>query len=141
MARFTRLACGYCHAFSRLQLAICLMLAGPTPSAKLGTPRKPCAGARSRNRTGTLVLPKRRILSPLCLPISPPGRVFGGETRNRTGIGGFAIRCITILLSRRNLKLQLEMNEGKPECFPSELEREKSLELSTSTLARLRSTN
>ena len=31
-------------------------------------------GARNRNRTGTLVLPKRRILSPLCLPISPPGR-------------------------------------------------------------------
>ena len=31
-------------------------------------------GARNRNRTGTLVLPKRRILSPLCLPISPPGQ-------------------------------------------------------------------
>src|SRR3990172_5373589 len=98
-------------------------------------------GARNRNRTGTLVLPKRRILSPLCLPISPPGRVFGGETQNRTGIGGFAIRCITILLSRRSANLQLEMIEGKPECFPSDLEREKSLELSTSTLARLRSTN
>jgi hypothetical protein len=24
----------------------------------------------------------------------------GGETQNRTGINGFAIRCITILLSR-----------------------------------------
>jgi hypothetical protein len=33
------------------------------------------------------------------------------------------------------------MIEGKLECFPSELEREKSLELSTLTLARLRSTN
>src|SRR4030066_1447574 len=65
----------------------------------------------------------------------------GGETRNRTGIGGFAIRCITILLSRRAVYQQLEMIEGKPECFPSDLEREKSLELSTSTLARLRSTN
>jgi hypothetical protein len=65
----------------------------------------------------------------------------GGETRNRTGIGGFAIRCITILLSRRTANQQLEMSEGKPECFPSDLEREKSLELSTYTLARYRSTN
>lgn len=29
-------------------------------------------GARGRNRTGTAV--NRGILSPLCLPISPPGR-------------------------------------------------------------------
>src|SRR4030066_682944 len=74
----------------------------------------------------------------------------GGETRNRTGMGGFAIRCITILLSRRTANQQLEMIEGKPECFPSDrcrdtsllyLEREKSLELSTPTWARLRSTN
>jgi len=98
-------------------------------------------GARNRNRTGTHFLRLRRILSPLCLPISPPGRIFGGETQNRTGIGGFAIRCITILLSRRIAFHQHEMIEGKLECFPSELEREKSLELSTLTLARLRSTN
>ena len=31
-------------------------------------------GARNRNRTGTHFLRLRRILSPLCLPISPPGR-------------------------------------------------------------------
>ena len=49
-------------------------------------------GARSRGRTGTLVLPKRRILSPLCLPISPPGQMFRGERRNRTGINGLAIQ-------------------------------------------------
>jgi hypothetical protein len=54
----------------------------------------------------------------LCLPISPPGRVFGGETQNRTGMGGFAIRCITILLSRRSKKLLFEMIEGKLEYFP-----------------------
>src|SRR3972149_7062665 len=75
-------------------------------------------GARNRNRTGTLVLPKRRILSPLCLPISPPGRIFGGGGRNRTGVYGFAIRCITILLPRRTANQQLEMIEGKLNAFP-----------------------
>ncbi len=64
---------------------------------------------------------KRRILSPLCLPISPSRRWthgrppeakapatevagacrFGGATRSRTGLDGFAIRCITALLSRQ----------------------------------------
>src|SRR5690606_13556291 len=34
-------------------------------------------GARDRNRTGTAVT-RRGILSPLCLPISPPGRVSWG---------------------------------------------------------------
>ena len=32
-----------------------------------------CSGARDRNRTGTPFLRMRGILSPLCLPISPPG--------------------------------------------------------------------
>jgi hypothetical protein len=77
----------------------------------------------------------REILSLLCLPIPPPGlrEVFyrlvvpylceiGGATRSRTGLNGFAIRSITALLSRH-------------------LERETRLELATSTLARLRSTN
>lgn len=49
----------------------------------------------------------------------------GGGTRNRTEVHGFAGRCITTLPSRPQ--------EG--------LERETSLELATSTLARLRSTN
>ncbi len=65
---------------------------------------------------------KRRILSPLCLPISPPGpnvhcrrlggrmcRTWdrrqgersGGAWRSRTALDGFAIRCITALLTRQ----------------------------------------
>ena len=49
---------------------------------------------------------QRGILNPLCLPISPPGRgwlqdillyLYGGGTRSRTEIHGFAIRCIAIL--------------------------------------------
>ena len=32
-------------------------------------------GARSRSRTGTPI--RREILSLLCLPISPPGRIVG----------------------------------------------------------------
>ena len=53
---------------------------------------------------------KRRILSPLCLPISPLGHAdlqvehccynFGGAARSRTGLAGFAIRYITALLPR-----------------------------------------
>ena len=69
---------------------------------------------------------KRRILSPMCLPISPLGHSCivkqkspdksiceasrdkiepgsGGATQSRTGLDGFAIRCITDLLSRQNL--------------------------------------
>ena len=34
-------------------------------------------GARGRNRTGTPI--RREILSLLCLPISPPGRMEGVE--------------------------------------------------------------
>lgn len=52
----------------------------------------------------------REILSLLCLPISPPGHNLhfiisftnndGGACRNRTGVYGFAGRCITTLLTR-----------------------------------------
>jgi hypothetical protein len=72
--------------------------------------------------------------------------IDGGATRSRTGLDGFAIRCITALLSRhsrcRDFEV-VEISEKKGSLrFPfSKLEREKSLELSTSTLARLRSTN
>ena len=72
----------------------------------------------------------------------------GGAGRSRTDLHGFAIRCITALLPRRESN-----TKGKPalpfcrlcrkkqqRCFFN-MEREKSLELSTSTLARLRSTN
>ena len=60
-------------------------------------------GARGRSRTGTVVA-NRGILSPLRLPIPPPGQVHrrknketGGWGRNRTGVHGFAGRCITTL--------------------------------------------
>ncbi len=47
----------------------------------------------------------RGILSPLCLPISPSGQSkqadFGGGGRNRTGVDGFAGRCITTLPPRQ----------------------------------------
>ena len=70
---------------------------------------------------------------------------FGGATQSRTGLDGFAIRCITDLLSRRRsnpLSAVHSDKKGKPGLpFFLRLEREKSLELSTSTLARLRSTN
>jgi hypothetical protein len=77
----------------------------------------------------------------------------GGAARSRTGLAGFAIRYITALLPRRILsaigfgqwprRSFINPNEKGQhfEVLPFELEREKSLELSTSTLARLRSTN
>ncbi len=85
--------------------------------------------------------------------------MFGGGGRNRTGVDGFAGRCITTLLPRRGSRivpvnlgsrcpvayrtaLVVTNEKGKLDGFPIViLEREKSLELSTSTLARLRSTN
>jgi hypothetical protein len=66
-------------------------------------------------------------------------RMFsGGAGRSRTDLHGFAIRCITALLPRPTEPLAKRGSESLP-FF--KLEREKSLELSTSTLARLRSTN
>jgi hypothetical protein len=70
----------------------------------------------------------RGILSPLCLPIPPPGLgayyieqlyIFleliknGGWGRNRTGVDGFAIRCITTLLpSQKSFILILFINKA-----------------------------
>ena len=48
---------------------------------------------------------KRRILSPMCLPISPLGLIDGGAVRSRTGLTGFAIRGITALLPRHESPL------------------------------------
>jgi hypothetical protein len=59
-------------------------------------------GARGRSRTGTDVV-IRGILSPLRLPISPPGLKTGGWGRNRTGVHGFAGRCITTLPPSRDM--------------------------------------
>ena len=53
-------------------------------------------------------LERRGILNPLCLPIPPLGhrvinllRGYGGVSRSRTELHGFAIQCITALLTRR----------------------------------------
>ncbi len=62
---------------------------------------------------------QRGILNPLCLPIPPLGQtlyindsnriintlIYGGATRSRTEIDGFAIRSIAILPSRQISKL------------------------------------
>ena len=91
--------------------------------------------------------------------IQAQGIETGGAARSRTGLAGFAIRYITALLPRRILNKarlyhayvlkKFPLNTFKRtnekgqhfEVLPFKLEREKSLELSTSTLARLRSTN
>jgi hypothetical protein len=106
---------------------------------------------------------------PQCLGLM--AMTFGGAARSRTGLAGFAIRYITALLPRptslflsaaaklagptdlvyrlKNPSVQIlstatDYSNKKGQHFevlPFKLEREKSLELSTSTLARLRSTN
>src|SRR3954471_17042904 len=65
---------------------------------------------------------------------------LGGGSRTRTGIDGFAGRCMTLLPSRPAYEKgkALVLRIGLPFGI---VERETSLELATSTLARLRSTN
>src|SRR5688572_28520806 len=78
--------------------------------------------------------PERRVLSPLRLPVPPPGpradyrrakdeglalrgpREVGGAARSRTGLRGFAIHCITALLPRRGIGILTK--KGKPHGFP-----------------------
>jgi hypothetical protein len=73
--------------------------------------------------------------------------VFGGASRNRTDVHGFAGRCITTLPSRHidpalgDPNLIGTKTKGKQRLPLRILERETRLELATSTLARLRSTN
>ena len=99
----------------------------------------------------------RGILSPLCLPIPPPGpgrgAKYGGWGRNRTGVDGFAGRCITTLppsqsYTRYKMKTP-RLNSGltdnhnacpgpDPEVTSVQgiyLERETRFELATFTLA------
>ena len=65
---------------------------------------------------------------------------IGGGGRNRTGVHGFAGRCMTTLPPRR--MPETRNSEGyRNGLFLGILERETSLELATLTLARLRSTN
>ena len=89
---------------------------------------------------------KRRILSPLCLPISPPGQMdkkLGGGGRNRTGVHGVAVRCMTTLPPRQgySAKKWRAKKRGSVTLPLRNLERETRLELATYTLARYRSTN
>src|SRR6266850_2479094 len=65
----------------------------------------------------------------------------GGGGRNRTGVHGFAGRCMTTLPPRRMLETRNRDGLRKPAVPLRILERERSLELPTLTLARLRSTN
>jgi hypothetical protein len=73
---------------------------------------------------------RRGILSPLCLPVSPPGRaatVFaaigpkrsGGGGRNRTGVHGFAGRCMTTLPPRQSLMRKGKARVAAARAFPS----------------------
>jgi hypothetical protein len=77
-------------------------------------------------------------------------RKTGGAGRSRTALDGFAIRCITALLPRPGAAVDNASNSDKKRLtkkgsmsfpFITRLERETRLELATSTLARLRSTN
>src|SRR5256884_7007233 len=79
--------------------------------------RRWCPGQGSNLDDG---ITRRGILSPLCLPVSPPGleagivsernwegwpsSPAGGGGRNRTGVHGFAGRCMTTLPPRRMLE-------------------------------------
>ena len=53
-------------------------------------------GALGRNRTGT-EFEVRRILSPVRLPVSPPGHTFGGSNRTWTDDRRVAVFCLTNL--------------------------------------------
>ena len=79
------------------------------------------------------------------LPIPKrPTLKYGGGTRSRTEIHGFAIRCIAILPSRQIEKTSEVRGfylTQKYEFWMENLERETRFELATPTLARLCSTN
>ena len=90
----------------------------------------------------------RGILSPLCLPIPPPGLgiyiyfsiniINGGWGRNRTGVDGFAGRCITTLppslITSANISIKVK-TPGYTRGFITNMERETRFELATSSLA------
>ena len=78
------------------------------------------------------------------------GRVYGGSGRNRTGVHGVAVRCMTTLPPSQMGKLKPEADRlahhfefKNLQCAENavKLERETGFEPATSTLARLRSTN
>ena len=117
-----------------------------THSSNWGTSNSPAASALPCNkcagRVQSVLAKKMPILA------NKYRHYFGGATQSRTGLDGFAIRCITALLSRQNQnhgdkngKLVLPIFAERCWHFFPCLERETRLELATSTLARLRSTN
>ena len=87
---------------------------------------------------------KRRILSPQCLPISPSGRrlphAYLRESVTRAAHARNALPHLVTELPAQPLALRRQ-EKREAEASLTNMEREKSLELSTSTLARLRSTN
>ena len=98
------------------------------------------AGGRSKERIGSM---KTATKNPREAGIVV---AVGGGSRNRTGVDGFAGRCMTTLPSRPGWTAAFRAAQTKRESPDQklsleELERETSLELATSTLARLRSTN
>src|SRR5882672_4396259 len=108
-----------------------------------------CPGQGSNLHDG---ITHRGILSPLCLPVSPPGRLRcdclrrnwrrGSESNRRprlcrplhdhSATPPLALNAFAALPTRNTEAIRL---------FLGNLERERSLELPTLTLARLRSTN
>ena len=62
--------------------------------------RAGCAGHRARQDKASRQ-PCQRTGQPLCQFIQLANRGDGGASRSRTDLHGFAIRCITALLSRR----------------------------------------
>ena len=58
-------------------------------------------GAQGRNRTGT-DFEVRRILSPVRLPVSPPGHLVGGSNRTWTDDDRVAVCCLTNLAMEPN---------------------------------------
>jgi hypothetical protein len=132
-------------------------LTGPPPNEPSAEKQKPrsagflLSGAGNETRTRDLNLGKVALYqlsySRMFSTTNPASRVSnGGLGRNRTGVRGFAIRCITTLLPGQTTSSahtgQLPRYEKTP-CYGvfQNLERETRLELATSTLARLRSTN
>ena len=59
-------------------------------------------GAGNESRTRDLNLGKVALYQLSYSRISTPLRKFGGAKRSRTALNGFAIRCITALLSRHH---------------------------------------
>lgn len=74
-------------------------------------------GARNRNRTGTPAINEATDFKSVVSTYFTT-RALGGGSRNRTGVNGFAGRCITILLSRHIGVYTSLKKQRKARCFP-----------------------